>query len=473
MPNIGLAYLISSVERKHAVRLIDTTFHVKDYKEYILKKIDGFHPDVVGFSTTTFNFQNSLKIARFIKEAIPDPDVRFIWGGVHPTLVAEETLAESAVDAICIGEGEVSFLAYLDKIETRQQPHGVEGIWFKDEQKNIVKNRLRPFIQDLDSLPFPDWDYFETDKYLEFSRRGFMFLASRGCPFSCTFCSSPSVGRLIPGKYYRTRSPESVFNEIKAFQEKYSNGKFEHIYFGDETFGLDAQQFKGICGLLQRDEELENTTWSCETRADIVTEEWARTASESGCTLVILGIESADEYIRNQVYKKNISDEEIQNAIQNLRKYNIGFIFLILLGSYKETEASIRRNFEFLKREEPSLFYVVPYCPTPGTELYEMTKDAAERPRKGVGLKLQKFRMLKITLFIKYGFRKRGINFIADLFYIFLTWIFSVRKTRLNKEYLIASIEKNTTLTYMHKKRSSGGKKLNPREYDNHEYTLS
>ena len=439
MPNIGLAYLISSVERKHAVRLIDTTFHVKDYKEYILKKINGFHPDVVGFSTTTFNFQNSLKIARFIKEAIPDPDVRFIWGGVHPTLVAEETLAESAVDAICIGEGEVSFLAYLDKIEARQQPHDVEGIWFKDEQKNIVKNRLRPFIQDLDSLPFPDWDYFETDKYLEFSRRGFMFLASRGCPFSCTFCSSPSVGRLIPGKYYRTRSPESVIKEIKIVKRQYPNIKFEHIYFGDETFGLDAQQFKGICGLFQREETLLGVTWSCETRADIVTEEWAKAASESRCTLVKLGIESADEYIRNQVYKKSITDDDIKNAVKYLRKYKIEYIFLVLLGSYKESEASISKNLELLKAYDPLSCYIFIYCPTPGTELYDVTKkalldsgiskkwDKNELPAPVLLLPLNsiiwRFRMLKLNLFLKHGFRLRRVHFILDIIFVFINWM--------------------------------------------------
>ena len=225
--------------------------------------------------------------------------------------------------------------------------------------------------------------------------------------------------------------------------------------------------------MFQQEETLRGVTWSCETRADLVTEEWAETASKSRCILVKLGIESADEYIRNQVYKKNISDKEIQNAIQNLRKYDIGFIFLILLGSYKETEASIKRNFKFLKSAKPFLFYAVPYCPTPGTELYEMTKEAAERPRKNIDLKLQKFRILKISLFLKYNFRKRGINFIADLFSIFLTWIFSVRKTRLNKEYLIASIEKNTMFIYMHKKKFSSGEKLNRSKYNNHEHTLS
>ena len=140
LPNIGLAYLIAAIEPKHQVRLIDTTFHIDNYKEYILEKIRDYHPDAVGFSTNTFNFRNSLKIARFLREIIPDPDIPFIWGGVHPTLVSEETLAEPLVDAICIGEGEITMNYYLEKIENGQEPYDVEGVWFKDRKKNIIKN---------------------------------------------------------------------------------------------------------------------------------------------------------------------------------------------------------------------------------------------------------------------------------------------------------------------------------------------
>ena len=447
MPNLGLAYLIASVKGEHKVCLIDTAFHVKDYREYVLKRLKGFHPDVVGFSTITFNFQSSITIAQLIKESIPDPDIPFIWGGIHPTLAAEETLSEPLVDAVCIGEGEISFLAYLEKIEKGEQPYDVEGIWFKDRQKNIVKNKLRPFIQDLDSLPFPAWDYFAIDRYVEFNRRDVMFLTSRGCPYQCTFCASPSVGRLIPGNYYRTRSPESVINEITTFQKQYPHIKFEHIYFIDETFGLNPQQFKGICQRFQQEETLKNVTWNCETRADIITEEWAKTASESGCSLVFLGIESADENIRNRVYKKNIADIDIKNAVRCLRKYGMEYIFLILLGSYKETGKSINKNLELIKSFSPLSYRIFIYCPTPGTELYETTKkvlvnahilkkwDTNERPvpvlLSPLGYNLWRFKILKFQLYCRHGFKIRGIYFIFDIIAAFACSInFSIRFNR-------------------------------------------
>jgi anaerobic magnesium-protoporphyrin IX monomethyl ester cyclase len=450
LPNIGLAYLISAIKKQHNVRLIDSTFHTKDYKEYISKKIKDFNPDVVGFSAITFNFQNSLKMARFIKQVIPEPDVPFIWGGVHPTLCAEETISEQLVDAVCIGEGEISFIEYLNKINAGEQPYNVEGIWFKDSQNNIVKNKLRPFIQNLDSLSFPDWDDFEIDRYLKFSRRGMTFLTSRGCPFKCTFCSSPAIGRLIPGRYYRTRSPESVIEEIKIFKKKHPAIQFKHIYFGDETFGLDSKQFQGICGLLQREHILQDITWSCETRADLVTDEWAKTASASRCTMVKLGIESADESIRNKVYKKDISDDAIKDAIANLRKYDIIYIFFMLIGSYKESKESINKNFMFLRCSKPFLFYAVPYRHMIGTELYEMFKNNEQHTKEGIDLSLDRLRILKIKLFLIHNIKTMGAIFFVNILYIFLDWLYHSIRNGFNKEFLVAFMEQKLLHKYIY-----------------------
>ncbi len=151
-PNLGIAYLISSIEHEHRVRLVDTTFHSENFRQYISGKIKGFNPDVVGISTLSFNFQASLKIACLLKEILPDPDIPFIWGGVHSTVVPEAVLSEPLVDAVCIGEGERSFPAYLERLKYKEEPYGVEGIWFKNKEGKIIKNSLRPFIQDLDSL---------------------------------------------------------------------------------------------------------------------------------------------------------------------------------------------------------------------------------------------------------------------------------------------------------------------------------
>ena len=159
--NIGLAYVMSAVAGKHEVKLLDLTFYPKDYLRFIQRGIEESKPDIVGFSVDSYTFPESLEIAGLIRRAYPD--IPFIFGGVHPTLLPEETIRHPLVDAICIGEGEKSFVEYLDKLEKGQEPQ-VDGIWYKDSQGNIQKNRLRPFEEDIDSLTFPNWDYWGIER---------------------------------------------------------------------------------------------------------------------------------------------------------------------------------------------------------------------------------------------------------------------------------------------------------------------
>lgn len=143
------------------------------------------------------------------------PNVPIIYGGVHPTLLPEETIKHSLVDAICIGEGEKTIVEYLNRLEKGESPN-VKGIWYKENGK-IVRNSLRPFIQNLDSLPFPNWDYWNIEKYFKtfFIPNSLSILSSRGCPYNCSFCSNRAIASAIPGRYYRIRFAENVIEEIK------------------------------------------------------------------------------------------------------------------------------------------------------------------------------------------------------------------------------------------------------------------
>ncbi len=114
IPNLGLAYVISSVEKDHKVKLLDLSFHIKHYFKYVLDNLKQDKPDVIGFSVTSFSFHYALKIASLIRNLYPD--IPLVYGGVHPTLLPEETIQNPLVDAICIGEGEDSFKEYLDKL---------------------------------------------------------------------------------------------------------------------------------------------------------------------------------------------------------------------------------------------------------------------------------------------------------------------------------------------------------------------
>ncbi len=216
IPNLGLAYVMSAVQQGNDITLLDMSFHRRNYQAYVSQCLRQSKPDVVAFSVTSFSYHNALKIASQIRQE--SAGIPLVYGGVHPTLMPEETIKNSLVDAICIGEGEDAFKEYLDSLGAGRDPSQVAGIWYKDRKGEIIRNPLRPYRQDLDSLPFPNWDYWEIEKYLKLNESfvgALRIFTSRGCPYNCTFCSNPALRKAVPGTFYRVRSPENIMAEIK------------------------------------------------------------------------------------------------------------------------------------------------------------------------------------------------------------------------------------------------------------------
>lgn len=165
---------------------------------------------------------------------------------MHPTVCPEEVIQQSMIDSICIGEGENSFLDFLDKLEKGLELE-VDGFWFKRKSGDIVRNRPRPFEPELDKLPFVNWDYWEIEKYLSANPvytgiGGLIHLTSRGCPYNCNFCSAPTIRKSVPGNYYRVRSAENVIEEVKSNLKKYWSLGFRGIDIHDGLFGADWQE---------------------------------------------------------------------------------------------------------------------------------------------------------------------------------------------------------------------------------------
>ena len=440
IPNIGLAYVMSSIERYHKVKLLDMGFHARRFEKYILDSLKQDKPDVIGFSVTSFSFHHALKIASLIRSQYPD--IPLVYGGVHPTLLPEETLQNPLVDAICVGEGEDSFKEYLDKLQNNQEPKDVQGIWYKDKSNNIIRNPLRPFREDLDSLPFPNWDHWEIDRYLETNLYfvgaiGYMF--SRGCPYSCTFCSNPAIRNAIPGKFYRLRSPENVIEEVKRNKQKYYDIGFRHIIFCDEIFSLSSKNLEAFLNLYTKENLNKLFTWHCQTRPDVIDDRWARKAKESGCIMVSLGVESGDENIRMNVYNKKFTNRQIYKAIEHLEKCEINYAINIILGSPEDSYNTINKSFNLLRNTKPITETFHFYQPLPKTELLNFIdkKLVEEKIAKMFNngalpvsnaivintrfLKVRDLRIIKLAMrlnkvyrFVIDGLKLKGLFFIKD-----------------------------------------------------------
>lgn len=475
--DVGLAYIASSLERGHRVKLLDLAFHIKSYSRYLLPNLEDFKPDVIIFSVNSFHFHNALKIASFIRKH--RSYIPLIYVGVHPTLRPEETIQNPLVDGICIGEGEDTLREYLDKLENNQEPRGVAGLWYKDRFNNIVKNRLRPFREDLDSLPFPNWDYFEMDKCLRLCepfRGGIKIFSSRGCPYDCSFCVSPSIKKAVPGRFYRMRSPENIIEEIKSNLRKYYIRGFRHIKFGDDIFGLDLNHMERFCYLFVKEGLSKKLTWSCQTRADIVTDRWAELAKISGCAMVSLGVESGDEYVRMRVYNKDITNEQIKNAVGILKRKGILYRMNILICGPEDSKESIKNSLEFVKKMKPVITLFYSYRALPGTRLGELASrgeyflSSSKKNNKNckiAAVPLQrtkylrtfhvhsifyKIQLRRLFVFVISGIKLKGPFFIVDLMRQ-LACILKIRPVL--DGYVLVHLECSTIVRYLFEKNGN------------------
>ena len=466
--NVGLAYVVSSVEKRHGVKLLDLSFCLKNYRQYILGEIRAYQPDIIAFSTTSFTHQKSLEIGKFIRQVYSD--LPFVFGGVHPTLLPEQTIQHSLVDVICIGEGEDSFLEYLDKLNEDQAPN-VEGIWYKEGSGRICRNKLRPFKENIDDLPFPNWEHWEIERYLKtnlyYLPGALKYLSSRGCPYDCSFCSNQAIKEMVPGRYYRVRGAENIIEEIKLNLARFGQRGFSSIAFGDEVFGLDLQWLKRFCQLYKKEGLSDKVKWTCATRADVITEEWASIVADSGCKMVMLGIESGDDHIRMQVYKKNISRKDIIKATSNLNNHGLAFGFYMLVGCPQDNWKTIKAGINLVRELNPLVSHFSFYQPLPKTELAGQIKDVRWDSEKALGgywnmprvrtfsLSLaglrnimQIIRITELIRFFKLGFRMKKAVFIYDV----IRYLFSPGNWKsflLLKLHLRSDLQQKTIFRYL------------------------
>ncbi|MEM4155356.1 MAG: radical SAM protein [Archaeoglobaceae archaeon] len=361
-PPIGLGYLASVLrENGFKVRIIDDLVEKLNFEE-LLRKIKNSM--IVGITSTTPTFNSALSYARKIKEAFQDLFV--IFGGVHVSFEPEKALKNDYVDAVCVGEGEETILEVAERVEDGKSLEGVRGVYYKENGKT-KRNEPRKFIEDLDSLPFPAYDLVPLEKYsvLGYKLGQFPIISSRGCPFTCRYCSSSS----FMGHRFRARSAKNVVDEIEWLVNDF---KAKQIAFGDDTFTLNRKRVAEICEEIKR-RGLE-ITWSCSSRIDTITEELLRLMRSAGCVAIYYGIESASKRIL-EYYRKRISLERAKEVIKMTKRAKISAICSFIVGAPLETREDLKNTLRFALKLDPDYAQFSILTPYPGTEIYEEAKE--------------------------------------------------------------------------------------------------
>jgi len=348
----GYDVVIYNADFKNNLELISDREITARYDEYlrILKNINHplwkeiqrvisyQSPDIVGISVTTAKYGSALNISHLVK--IFDPKIPVVWGGVHPTILPEETIKNKDVDIVVRGEGEYTF---LDLIENIDNLNDVLGITYKENDK-IIHNPNRPLIQNLDELPFPARHLLLEKENYPPEAFGNIF-ASRGCPYNCIFCASHKVWT----RKVRYRSPENVVDEIKYIQKTF---KTHHFRFEDDSFTINKKWVYEICNLLIK--EKLNIQWTTETRADIVTDDLIKKMKLAGCKNITIGVESGNEKILKKI-KKGITIEQIKNANKILKQNGVGLSAFFMIGFPWETKREINNTISLMKELDPSI----------------------------------------------------------------------------------------------------------------------
>lgn len=366
--SLGLASLSSYLKKEgHETDLVDFTWGISIVD--CINKVKKSKPDIIGFSVLSGEFLFSLQVARELKKNFHIP---IIFGGVHPTVAPEETIRQEDVDMICIGEGELALAQLLNNMEKGEEIFHIANFWFKNNG-TIIQNPVRPLIQDLDSLPYPDRELFNYSRYMEATSGTADVISGRGCPFSCTYCINHFLQKLYheeKGKrFLRRHSVDYILGEISFLVQKYS---VKHINFEDDLFTLDKKWLREFSEKYPRKF---NIPFSCNARVETINEEVANLLKKANCVSVSMGIESGSERIRKKVLKRHMSNNQIINAFKWAKEAGLNTTSYNMLGIPFETRHDMEETIRLNQTVKPDFLASSIFLPYPGTELYYLCKE--------------------------------------------------------------------------------------------------
>lgn len=372
-PPLGTLYATSLIRNNgFEVALFDT--NLRDSPKEIESLINGYEPKYVviyddGFNYLTKMCLTNMREACFEMIAIAKKNnCTVIVNSSDATDHYEKYLAIGA-DFVIQGEGEITLLALLNRLDAKESVLDLKGIVFKNEG-SIQKNKLPTVLNQLDELPLPAWDLVDIDSYKNvWKQSGKTFTlniaTTRGCPYKCNWCAKP-----IYGNRYNAHSPEYIVKEIEYLNNKFGVSRF---WMCDDIFGLKPNWVQQFNALLKK--ENLKIKYFIQSRVDLLLkEDTIDCLAESGLEEVWVGAESASQKILDAM-DKGTKVEEIYEATRLLKSKNVKVAFFLQFGYLGETQEDIHKTIAMVKELVPDNIGISVSYPLPGTKFYEKVKD--------------------------------------------------------------------------------------------------
>lgn len=309
-PPMGLLYIAGALRKhgRHEVKILDVMLEQLTI-DNIVDISRTYQPDIIGMTVYTPILYDTIELSKRLKSEVGRAHI--VWGGPHTSLFPQESIAQSVVDYVFLGEAEESFPAFCDALEDGTELDTIPGIIYR-KNGEVCQTGEAGYIKDINSIAFPAYDMVDYKRYFSSIGTGHTvatICSSRGCPFSCTFCCKPY-------STYRSRSIENILEEMSLY---YDRGIREFFFF-DDLFNANATRVANISrGVLDRGWKI---VWSFRGRVDSVNPEVLSLAKKAGCRQILFGVEAAtDEGLK--AIKKKITISQVRDAVKWCREAGI------------------------------------------------------------------------------------------------------------------------------------------------------
>lgn len=370
--NLGVSYIASLLkENGHEPDIVVLRSNRKSLK-IIDQYIKEFVPDIIGFSILATQYAFISEVAKHTKDNFPN--IYLIAGGPHVSINPDQVIT-GPFDAICIGEGEYPTLELVQKLNQGEPITNIANLWIRTGNK-VEKNVTRPFLGDLDALPFPHRDMWFRwiDEHIG-SR--FSILLGRGCHFDCTYCSNHVLRKVSNGRYVRFRSPENIISELRDLYDKFPDK--QSYFFEIEAFNINNKWMFDLCDKLRTFNDSLTKPLEFGTNMRITPdsdfEEIFVSCAKANIKYLTVGLESGSDRIRRKVLNRIYSNDDVIRMAKQAREHGLQFGFQNMIGLPGETEEDFWETIKLNRICQPDWYYLSIFFPYPGTKLANLCEE--------------------------------------------------------------------------------------------------
>ena len=369
-PPLGLLYVAASLRRDGVDCGIVEARTLRLSDNDVMRTVEKERPQCVGITAITARIHSALRIAAGVK--LMYPAITVILGGPHVNFEHRTVIENHAVDFCVRSEGEVTAVQLLRALSDGTNVADVAGITFMRDGE-VVATPDRPFVRDLDSLPFPARDLLQHPAYTGAWTEGEPFspmLATRGCPYSCAFCDAPAIW----GRRHRRRPVDNVLDELEYARNELG---VKYVRFVDDLLLANRPWAMALCqGMADRG--LDDLAWACDGRVGLMSEELLTAVKQANCRVIFYGIEFGNQRILD-LCKKGFKLDQVRRTIEMTAKVGISSYGYFMMGYPTETVETVEDTINFAKNlainhglDNAGFSIVTPF---PGTELYDYCKE--------------------------------------------------------------------------------------------------